>query len=75
MKLYPSGEYSVISGPPYVKTGEFRPPKRGEYYLSGAIPTAYYAPNDLTQAFYIMRRATHEETHCPTCHQRLPLER
>lgn len=29
-----------------IKTGEFREPKKGEWYLSGAIVEAYRAPND-----------------------------
>lgn len=36
-------------------TGEFRAPKRGEWYLSGAIVEAYRAPNDLTQEFHIAK--------------------
>jgi hypothetical protein len=32
----------------------FRAPKKGEYYLSGAIPKAYLAPNDLTTPFHIV---------------------
>lgn len=36
-------------------TGEKRPPKRGEWYLSGATIHAYRAPNDLTQIFPIAR--------------------
>lgn len=31
-------------------TGETRPPKRGEWYLSGAVVEAYRAPSDLTWA-------------------------
>jgi hypothetical protein len=38
----------------FIKTGEFRPPKRGEHYLSGAIPEVYGAPNDLRQPYDIM---------------------
>lgn len=30
-------------------TGVVRPPKKGEWYISGAKPVAYKAPNDLTQ--------------------------
>lgn len=30
-------------------------PKRGEYYLSGAIPQAYKAPNDLTTKYEIVQ--------------------
>jgi len=41
-----------------VRTDEFREPKKGELYLSGAIPTAYYAPNDLSTKFRIMKKIT-----------------
>jgi len=50
-----------------VKAGEFRAPKKGEWYLSGAIPQVWRAPNDLTQEFIICRLVavtkvvTHEE--------------
>lgn len=33
----------------------FRYPKRGEYYLSGAIPQAWLAPNDLTMMFHVVK--------------------
>lgn len=36
-------------------TGEKRPPRKGEWYLSGAIIEAYRAPNDLTQSFHIAK--------------------
>lgn len=36
-------------------TGEFRCPKKGEWYLSGAIVTAYKAFNDLTIPFHIAK--------------------
>lgn len=49
----------------FVATGEFRPPKRGEYYLSGAIIEAYRAPNDFTQAYWIARKVTLVE--CQRC--------
>ena len=32
----------------------FRPPRRGEYYLSGAIVEAWRAPNDLTTAYHVV---------------------
>lgn len=38
----------------YVRTGEFRPPRAGEWYLSGAHPEAWKAPNDLGQSFHIL---------------------
>lgn len=36
-----------------VATGEFRPPRAFEWYLSGAIVEAYKAPNDLSTPFHI----------------------
>lgn len=39
----------------WCELGEFRPPMAGEYYASGAIPEAWRAPNDLSQAFRIVR--------------------
>jgi hypothetical protein len=36
-------------------TGEFREPNKGEWYISGAIPVAYCAPNDLGIKFHIAR--------------------
>lgn len=36
-------------------TGDHRRPKRGEWYLSGAIVEAYQAPNDLTTTQHIAR--------------------
>lgn len=36
-------------------TGEFRCPKKGEWYLSGAIVEAYKAPNDLNVKFQIAK--------------------
>lgn len=38
-----------------VFTGEFRQPLKGEWYLSGAIITAYKAPNNLSTAFHIAK--------------------
>ena len=39
-----------------VKTGEFRPPKKGEYYISGIYPTAYRALADLDDSYHIVKR-------------------
>jgi hypothetical protein len=41
-------------------TGEKRCPRKGEWYLSGAIIGAYRAPNDLSQTFHIARLAVTE---------------
>lgn len=32
-----------------------RPPRKGEYYLSGSIVEAWRAPNDLTTAYLIVK--------------------
>ena len=37
-----------------IRTSEFRAPRKDERYLSGAVPMAYRAPNDLTSAYRIM---------------------
>jgi hypothetical protein len=36
-------------------TGEKRAPKKGEWYLSGAIPEGYKAHNDLDTPYHICR--------------------
>ena len=36
-------------------TGDYRPPRAGEYYISGAIPEVYRAPNDLITPYHIAR--------------------
>ncbi len=45
----------------YVKTGEFRKPLKGEFYLSGAIPLAYQALADCCSEYHVMREATAQE--------------
>ncbi len=45
-----------------VRIFEFRAPRKGEWYLSGASPTAWRAPNDLSIEFHIMRLAVVERT-------------
>jgi hypothetical protein len=65
MKVYPvadrltRADLEALGNPSYgvgaVLTGEKRPPRKGEWYLSGATPEAYRAPNDLTQVFHIVR--------------------
>lgn len=43
-------------------TGEFRIPKKGEWYLSGAIPEAYRAPTDEMRTPYYILRLVRVET-------------
>lgn len=38
-----------------VKTGEFRCPKKGEWYLSGTIVQAYKAPDALSSPYHIVK--------------------
>ena len=38
-----------------VRTAQRRCPKKGEWYLSGAIPTAYKAPNDFSTEYLIAK--------------------
>ena len=40
-----------------VATGEFRPPRKGEWFLSGSYIEAYRAENDLPTAYHIARLA------------------
>jgi hypothetical protein len=47
---YPSGE---PFGSKFKASGEFREPKKGEWYLSGAIVEAYRSPNDLSTKYWI----------------------
>ncbi len=60
-KSYPVADFvkvrnSMHRGPVRaVLTGERRSPRKGEWYLSGAIPEAYYASADLKTEYYICR--------------------
>jgi hypothetical protein len=38
-----------------VRTGEYRPPRAGEWYLSGCYVEAYRAPNDLSTSYHIAK--------------------
>lgn len=38
-----------------VATGEFRPPRKGEWFLSGSYIEAYRAENDLSVQYHIAR--------------------
>jgi hypothetical protein len=50
-KLYPvEGKPNNVMA---IYSGTKREPKKGEYYLSGAIPCAYRAPNDLSTDYHI----------------------
>ena len=58
LRKYALGEGSEFTPPSKIpkfsKTGEHRPPRAGEYYLSGAAPKAYKAHHDLLDSMYIL---------------------
>ncbi len=45
------------------KTGEYRPPRAGEFYVTGALPTILQAAKDLQDPFHIVE-ANHARTAC-----------
>lgn len=58
MSLYPiAPEYRSLFRVPVMAqaTGEHRSPRKGEWFLSGAIVEAYLAPNDLSYQYPIAR--------------------
>lgn len=57
------GEGRNKRGVKFKATGEFRAPRKGEHYLSGAIIFAYRAPNDLSTPYWIAK-----EVHVATCY-------
>ena len=55
-KLYKLGDQIFnlkFKGLKAINSGVFRAPKKGEWYLSGAIPCAYQSPNDLSTKYWI----------------------
>ena len=46
----------------WVKVIGFRPPLKGEYYLSGAVVEAYKAKNNLTYSYWIVEPLTIDPT-------------
>lgn len=58
MKTYAVSEFlGSVVGDAFraIPTGEKRPPKKGEYYLSGAIVTAWRAFADMTTPYRIAK--------------------
>ena len=50
--------------PYYVRIGPtLRPPRKGEWYLSGAIPEAYLASSDLSTPYHIVTRGEPANKH------------
>lgn len=56
IKTYPAGQGErKEANTRFVSTGEKRCPKKGEYFLSGAIIEAYEAKVDLTTVYHIAK--------------------
>jgi len=55
MKFYNLAENKIQQNFKAIKTGEYRAPKKGEWYLSGAIPEAWKAKNDLSSKYFILK--------------------
>ena len=53
-----TGEIHMLKA---IRTGDFRAPLKGEWYLSGSVPAAYKAPNDFDIKFYIAKLVLVEE--------------
>jgi hypothetical protein len=53
--FYPAEGYQYSSNEKAKWTGEFRPPRQGEYFLSGAIIQAYKAHKDMTTPYHIAK--------------------
>lgn len=52
--------------------GEKRPPRKGEWFLSGSLIEAYYSPSDMTEHGYPHFIAVEtDERCCPRCGQLL----
>jgi len=50
----PYGSGGLCEGYYFYEVVGYRPPKKGEYYLSGAIVEAYCAPNDLSTPYLVV---------------------
>lgn len=59
---YPGSEFGSKR---YQWTGEKRPPKAGEWYLSGSVITAYKAKGDISYPYHIAKEV--ELKACPCC--------
>lgn len=52
--VYPGEFFSIKTR--FIASGEYREPKQGEYYLSGAVIQAYRASSNLTSKYWIARQ-------------------
>lgn len=56
IKIWSSVMNNSVRSTRFKKIGEFRTPKNGEWYLSGALPHAYMARADLNTKYHILVR-------------------
>jgi hypothetical protein len=56
VNFIPNGASGLFSQRHFYRKAGFRAPKKGEWYLSGAIVEAYQAPNDLTAEYQIVEK-------------------
>jgi len=56
INFIPAGHSGLFGGRYFYRKLGFRAPKKGEWYLSGAIVEAYQAPNDLTTEYTIVEK-------------------
>jgi len=54
VRFEPWGSVGLYSGNYFYDVVGYRPPKKGEYYLSGAIVEAYRAPNDFSTPYLVV---------------------
>lgn len=67
------GSHMQLSGTLYFyEVVDLRPPRAGEYYLSGAILAAYQAHNDLSTTYTVVRKVARAVP--TTGYQPAPLE-
>jgi hypothetical protein len=64
-KLIPSKAYPGPFGRFYKWTGEKRPPRKGEFYLSGSIISAYQSLGDMSYPYHIAVEVPRPK--CPHC--------
>ena len=56
-RLFPFGDACLLPGMVLIERVGTRPPRKGELYLSGAIPTVYRAPTDNIKQTHLIVRA------------------
>jgi hypothetical protein len=54
----------------YLWNGEKRPPRAGEFYLSGSKIIAYQTEGDLSYPYHIAEEVPPAEVPCPHCGRR-----